>query len=106
MAEAGTEPPPVDGPASLLRFSKDLEKARIQTVWAHPKDSLVPAVVYIDHQARWAFREAIMGEPYSASALMKRWSLSVRDLGRSLDLLEEERRRTNNRYWDEDITPE
>ena len=91
-----------EGPHTLPVLYRNLESAGVQTIWAHPKNVMVPSVVYIDHQTHWAFGGVALGEPYSAPGLMRRCHLDLKDLEQSLTQLEEQDRHTpgdTEQYW-------
>jgi hypothetical protein len=75
---------------NIIRLHQDLENAGIQAVWTIPKNNGAPSVAYVDHQSRWAFGERVLGEAYSATGLVRRCDMNIRDLEQVLALSQEE----------------
>ena len=66
------------------RLREDLRREGIEIYWRLPKDQGTPSLCYVDYQARWAFGETVMGESYTATALLRRCQLDPQGLALAL----------------------
>jgi hypothetical protein len=70
---------------TLARLHRDLEEAGIEAQWTIPKGGNLPSIVYIDHKARWALSEAVLGPRYSAPSVLELCQVQQQDLEKALE---------------------
>jgi hypothetical protein len=81
----------------LARLKNRLEGEGIHLHWTIPKKEETPSIVYVDHKQRWAFSENVLGENYTAQALMKRFNVEKKDLTQALEHSLTQQRNTHGR---------
>ena len=92
------------------RLRADLQNEGIEMHWQLPKrqEPMPLSLCYVDHQSHWAFGEAVMGETYTATALLRRCRLAPDDLAQALSLTRTREVRTSaedpSSQWNRGIT--